>query len=208
MGIPLVHRATELLKISPSEIIRSPQKSGLANTPNMSRHTGCASADRTGQKDLCPICNVRITHKTHSLCCEICEVWYCLKCSKVPQAAYDALVEASAKQGSSCVFLCPCCKPSLPVLSNINETVNDIKTSTSERFDNLETKVSDLEQNMGKLITLEEVDNMKQDLKDEAASDFEKNLEKKLKERDEIVKRELDLIFWGIPESISDDNSV
>ena len=49
---------------------------------------------------------------------------------------------------------------------------------------------------------------MKQDLKDEAASDFEKILEKKLKERDEIVKRELNLIFWGVPESISDDNSV
>ena len=59
------------------------------------------------------------------------------------------------------------------MLSHINQTVNDIKTSTSERFDNLETKVSDLEQNMGKLITREEVDNMKQDLKDVAASDFE-----------------------------------
>ena len=29
-----------------------------------------------------------------------------------------------------------------------------------------------------------------------------------LKERDEIVKRELNLIFGGVPESISDDNSV
>ena len=75
-------------------------------------------------------------------------------------------------------------------------------------LDNLETKVSDLEQNMGKLITLEEVDNMKQDLKDEAASDFENNLEEKLKEGNEIEKRELNLIFWGVPESISDDNSV
>ena len=140
VGIPLVHRATELLKISPSEITRTcPQLSGLVYTPNMYRRTGSASVDRNGQKDLCPICNVRITHKTCSLCCEICEVWYCLKCSKVPQAAYDALVEASAKQGSSCVFLCPCCKPSLPVLSNINQTVTDIKTSTSERFDKLET---------------------------------------------------------------------
>ena len=64
------------------------------------------------------------------------------------------------------VFLCTCCKPSLPILSNINQTVNDIKTSTSERFDNLETKVTDLEQNMGKLITREEVDDMKNDLKE------------------------------------------
>ena len=46
---------------------------------------------------------------------------------------------------------------------------------------------------------------MKQDLKDEAASNFEKILEKKLKERDEVAKRELNLIFWGIPESDSDD---
>ena len=94
------------------------------------------------------------------------------------------------------------------MLSNINQTVNGIKTSTPERFDNLETKASALKQNMGKLITREEVDNMKQDLKDEAASDFEKILEKKLKERDEIAKRELNLILWGVPESISDDNSV
>ena len=94
------------------------------------------------------------------------------------------------------------------MLSNINQTVNEIKTSTSERFDKLETNVSDLETNMGKLITHEEVDNMKQDLKDEAASDFEKILEKKLKERDEVAKRELNLIFWGVPESTSDDNSL
>ena len=100
-------------------------------------------------------CNIKITHKTHSLCCEICGIWYFLKCFKVPQAAYDALVEASGKQGSSCVFLCPCCKPSLPILSNINQTVNETKTSTSERFDNLETKVSDMEHTMDKLITRE-----------------------------------------------------
>ena len=56
------------------------------------------------------------------------------------------------------------------MLSNINQTVHEIKTSTSERFDKLENKVSDLETNMGKLITREEVDNMKQDLKDEAAA--------------------------------------
>ena len=169
------------------------------------RRTGSASTEKSGQRDICPICNIKITHKTHSLCCEICGIWYCLKCSKVPQAAYDALVEASGKQGSSCVFLCPCCKPSLPILSNINQTVNEIKTSTSERFDNLETKVSDMEHTMDKLITREEVDSMKQDLKDEAASNFEKILEKKLKERDEVAKRELNLIFWGIPESDSDD---
>ena len=43
----------------------------------------------------------------------------------------------------------------------------------SERFDDLETKVSDMEHTMDKLITREEVDSMKQDLKDEAASNFE-----------------------------------
>ena len=173
----------------------------------MSGRRGHASTERTVHKDFCPVCNIKITNKTASLCCEICGIWYCLKCSKVPQAAYDALVD-SDKQGNSCVFLCTICKPSLPVLSNINQTVNEIKTSTSERFDKLETNVSDLETNMGKLITHEEVDNMKQDLKDEAASDFEKILEKKLKERDEVAKRELNLIFWGVPESTSDDNSL
>ena len=45
-------------------------------------------------------------------------------------------------------------------------------------------------------------------MKDEAAADFEKILEKKLKERDEVAKRELNLIFWGVPESTSDDNSL
>ena len=56
------------------------------------RRTGSASTEKSGQRDICPICNIKITHKTHSLCCEICGIWYCLKCSKVPQAAYDALV--------------------------------------------------------------------------------------------------------------------
>ena len=31
---------------------------------------------------------------------------------------YEALVVASNKCGSRCVCLCPCCKPSLPILSN------------------------------------------------------------------------------------------
>ena len=137
-----------------------------------SGRTASASTERTGPKDLCPICNVKITQKTPSLSCEICGIWYYLKCTKVTQAVYDALVEASNKYGSPCVFLCPCCKPSLPLLSNINQTVNEIQTSTSERFDNLETKVTDLEQNMGKLITREEVDDMKKNLKEETVSDF------------------------------------
>ena len=33
-------------------------------------------------------------------------------------------------------------------------------------------------------------------------------LEKKLKERDEIVKRDFNLIFWGIPENVSEDTGV
>ena len=49
---------------------------------------------------------------------------------------------------------------------------------------------------------------MKRDLKEETVSDFEKMLEKKLKERDAILERELNLIFWGISGSASEDTGV
>ena len=133
-GTPLVYEPTNLYMYSLREFTGSSQASDFVYTSNMSsRHAASASKERTGPKDLCLICNVKITQKTPSLSCEICGICYRLKCTKVPKTVYDALVGASNKCGCPCVFLCPCCKPSL--LSNINQTVNAIKTSTSERFD-------------------------------------------------------------------------
>ena len=93
----------------------------------------------------------------------------------------------------------------LSVLSNINKTVIEIKETTGERFDRIETKVSDLESNMKKLVTRDEAGKIKDEVKTEVTVDFEKIVEKKFQERDEISKRESNLIFWGIPESPSDD---
>ena len=72
-----------------------------------------------------------------------------MKCSKVPLPLYKLLIEESADT-NICIFVCMGCKSSLPVLSNINKTVNEIKETTGERFDQLETKVGDLESDMKK----------------------------------------------------------
>ena len=57
------------------------------------------------------------------------------------------------------------CKSLLPVLSNINKTVNEIKETTGERFDQLETKVGDLESDMKKLMTRDEASKLKDEVK-------------------------------------------
>ena len=54
-------------------------------------------------------------------------------------------------------------------------------------------------------MTRDEAGKIKDEVKTEITVDFEKIVEKKFQERDDILKRESNLIFWGIPESPSDD---
>lgn len=168
------------------------------------RRVKANSLERSGSKEQCPMCKSKIAVDTPSVSCEICEAWFCLKCSKVPQSVYKLLVEEGT-DANICVYVCVGCKTSLPVLSNINKTVNEIKQSTCERFDNLESKVSDLEGNMNKLVTKEEASQMKNEVKDEVIRDFETIVDTKLKEREELTKRENNLIFWGVPECDSEN---
>ena len=69
--------------------------------------------------------------------------------------------------------------------------MNEIKETTGERFDQLETKVGDLESDMKKLMTRDEASKLKDEVKTEVSVDFEKIVEKKLQERDELLKREI-----------------
>ena len=54
-------------------------------------------------------------------------------------------------------------------------------------------------------MTRDEASKLKDNVKTEVSVDFEKIVEKKLQERDELLKRENNLIFWGVPECSSDD---
>ena len=66
----------------------------------------------------------------------------------------------------------------------MNKTVNEIKQSTGKRFDQLETKLSDLESNISKLVTRGEAGEMKIEVKTEVANDFEKIVGKKSKKKE------------------------
>ena len=118
------------------------------------------------------------------------------------------------------MYVCQGCLGSLPTLKKISSDIKDIKISTSSRFDDLENRVDNIEGSMKTTVT-EEVGKLKEDLKTELMTEFDKKTEevsklkddlkselmnefdKKLKEKDEISKRVDNLIFFNVQESKS-----
>lgn len=144
----------------------------------------------------CFKCDQLLDKDSQALQCNMCGSWYCLQCSKLSPVMYKAMTEENS---DSCMYVCPPCLGALPTLKSINKTLTDIKQSTTERFDKLETRVDDVEVNM-KSAVKEEASAMKTDLKTEIMQD----LEKRLNEREDQSRRSDNLIFFSVPESNSD----
>lgn len=126
--------------------------------------------------------------------------------------------EINSHIDSTLKFSCVHCAPSFPKFSKMCVTLNEIKISNQERFDSLETKVNSLESSI-KDTVMAETSAMKDQIRTELASDLDKvrddlskeiseTIEKKLKERDDIAKRERNLFFYKVPESDNPDTKV
>ena len=90
---------------------------------------------KSTEQILCHACKNSLDDGTDSFQCELCELWVCLPCSKVPKAAYD-LLNTMEQGASNFIWMCDGCKVGLPTLNKLSKAVD----GNTQRFDEIERK--------------------------------------------------------------------
>lgn len=60
--------------------------------------------------DLCGVCKGEVVDSDRALCCDVCTIWFHIKCTKVTVQLYNAMVEAQKDDPDACPWYCPNCK--------------------------------------------------------------------------------------------------
>lgn len=110
---------------------------GAQQTPKAGRKNTSPGAVSPKASSGCTTCKINLDKaKTKSIECDVCDAWFCLKCSKVKTAIFEEISE-----DESFLWTCPNCRNALPGIKKILVTLTQLQAKTSE----LEEKVKQLE---------------------------------------------------------------
>ncbi|MES9905972.1 MAG: hypothetical protein ABW168_25270 [Sedimenticola sp.] len=132
--------------------------------------------------------------------CQGCTLRFCLKCSGLAEETYKLLADGKL---DGFVWTCRSCKSTLPTLKNITETLHEIKVLHEDRMGNLESKVNNIETEITGKVTAN-IKEMKTEIANELKSSVVKLVDERSKEIEERRRREPNLIFFNIPETVED----
>ena len=170
------------------------------------------SASLTGNRKVyCVFCNTAIVQSTPARSCDSCNNWICLTCSKVSPGLYDELVKDSdANPGNNSIgWLCCVCKGMKSDLRSINTNILELKSSNDKRLQQVEDKLSSLENSIQDTVR-KEVETAKTDItevvKKDIADTVEKLVEAKIKEMEDRKNRSNNLIFFNVKTSEDPDS--
>ena len=82
-------------------------------------------------------CKKTISKNGNGVCCNFCEHWYCLTCSKLKKVVYQALKESP----DSLMWFCVPCLTTFPGVKKMMIRV----TSLEDKFDKLDERVTKIE---------------------------------------------------------------
>ncbi|MES9905328.1 MAG: PHD finger domain-containing protein [Sedimenticola sp.] len=146
--------------------------------------------------NLCPKCEKEIQILDPSFDCAMCGARYCLKCTKIPLLMYDQL-DQSDVQGFT--WFCRGCKVALPTLKSMDKTLKEIDKKNEHRLDRLEDKLDKLDIVITEKVT-EQVKVLKTEVVEEISEDFDKMIDKKIKEYEDQQYRATNVIVYNLPE--------
>ena len=126
----------------------------------------------------CPSCEKKVGDDECSMFCNLCELWFHIDCVQFPKAVYDIL--SKHKDLESIKWFCPTCKPK--------------SEEALEKYCSLERKTETLSEDM---IT---VKNEVETLKTTISNIVKKEIFDGLGERQEIERRKMNLVVYGLPE--------
>ena len=99
----------------------------------------------------CPKCEATISDKSLAVTCGICELDFCLDCSKVSKQMALALSEDTLQ---NFMWTCNSCKQNFPSLTGISAQLKSIEDTTYKRLSKLEDDVHDMNKGNNKITEL------------------------------------------------------
>lgn len=156
----------------------------------------------------CPKCEEVYAKDSATVNCSICDLDFCLKCSKVPQQMAELL--ASDKTGGF-KWTCNICNFTFPSLSGISSQIKSIEDTTNKRLVKLEDDMQAMKLNIGSQVK-DELHELKPSLVNEIRTEIKKTLQedvrKEVKEIEDQKSRTMNLILFNAPESDSENSTV
>lgn len=156
----------------------------------------------------CPKCEATISDKSLAVTCGICELDFCLDCSKVPKQMALALSEDTLQ---NFMWTCNSCKQNFPSLTGISAQLKSIEDTTYKRLSKLEDDVHDMKTGLDEKIR-GEVKTIKPSLIEEIKQDIKSTLQDDVRmvvrEIEDQKTRAMNLIFFNVPESEDKNNIV
>ena len=130
----------------------------------------------------CHGCKKKISKNGNGVCCNFCEHWYCLTCSKLKKVVYQALKESP----DSLMWFCISCITTFPGVKKMMVKV----TSLEEKYDKLDERVTKIEDQPNTVENIEEI------------------VRQEVREIKDIEARRLHLVCFSLPESLNQDSEI
>ena len=116
----------------------------------------------------------------NGVCCNFCEHWFCLTCSKLKKVVYQALKESP----ESLMWFCISCLTTFPGVKKMMIKV----TNLEEKYDKLDERINKIEKQPNNVENIEEI------------------VRQEVREVRDIEARRLQLVCFNLPESLSLDS--
>lgn len=127
----------------------------------------------------CNGCKKTLSKTENGVCCNFCEHWFCLKCSKLKRMVYQALKDSP----DSLMWFCSNCLTAFPGVKKFMIRMGTLE----DKFDKLEQRVENLEKQPST------IENVKDIVREE------------VREIRDIESRRLHMICFNLPESSDED---
>ena len=153
----------------------------IKSTPKLSVKNVQVEKDEHSIK--CKDCSKDMSDNCKSMECDICKQWVCIECLELPESVFDT-IHASAMPE----FMIPCknCRPALPTLVTITQSLKKNQLDSQQRFDKIDKTIADMEVNLTKSIS----EKVKKEIKKQVETKFKEqnsNLDKKILEVHERI---------------------
>lgn len=173
-----------------------------ATSTPLSKGSASGKRARLGS-NYCPKCDEILMDQNSGLQCSVCELKYCLECTKISPALLSALKEDTSQNFK---WTCNCCKQNFPCMSSLSKQLKVIEEKTHDKIATLEDKIDVIDNKFGERVK-HEVNTLKNDLVDDIKTQIKNTLQddvrKEMYEIEDQKRRALNLIVFNLPESDS-----
>ncbi len=163
----------------------------------------------------CGVCALVVIDTDYALSCNICKVWYHIKCTKtISEALYVAMLANGSTPTSLHWFCDSCNKVAAPLMTNMSGLIKEqekIKSDLASANVNISTNTQNIDKNTTDISSIrkdiDESINIKLDGLINDMQSVQKSVNNIISEPSEIDTRKLNVIISGLPENNPDDTS-